>query len=386
MPTNCDHTKCRTTCAPCVCRCPATPPVAQDVRTGCGGRESDGCSGRGAGDGLGALAHGVLGQLAGQLGASGRGAVGTLPGKQWRGCGCPELPWRRQAACMPAEDSVLAPVCLARRPASPAILRGRNAAGRAKKGGAKAPTKQTQHAPKTQAWRLPPVEEVRRERVHDGHRLLGHLEFALQTLHDLGDVQWRPGRSGPQPQNKNAGAGALAYALITALPDTGLLGTPLYERYERLPFLRRPPAFFAAFLDFFWIGFFAIFFGLRRKLGMCDGSWAGRGYAIGDPRAGANNRAAAVPTPSAHTTLLQRMHRQSALPQALTWERLVDGRGMRCLIMRRRRGSCPPSSGRTARRRPGKDQQTISVRLTTCGGTYDPSAGIAQKALMAHHD
>ena len=224
MPTSCDHTKCGNTCAPCVCRCPATPPVAQDVRTGCGGRESDGCSGRGAGDGLGALAHGVLGQLAGQLGASGRGAVGTLPGKQWRGCGCPELPWRRQAACMPAEDSVLAPVCLARRPASPAILRGRNAAGRAKKGGAKAPTKQTQHAPKTQAWRWPPVEEVRRERVHDGHRLLGHPEFALQALHDLGDVQWRPGRSGPQPQNKNAGAGALAYALITALPDTGLLG------------------------------------------------------------------------------------------------------------------------------------------------------------------
>ena len=105
------------------------------------------------------------------------------------------------------------------------------------------------------------------------------------------------------------------------------MGTPLYERYERLPFLRRPPAFFAAFFDFFWIGFFAIFFGRERKFGSAMEAGRGGGMQLATQERRQNNRAAVVPTPSAHTTLRQRMHRQSALPQALTWERLVDGKG-----------------------------------------------------------
>ena len=120
--------------------------------------------------------------LPGSWGTSGRGAEGSLPGKNGARLRVPWAPWRRQAACMPAEDSVLAPVCLARRPASPAILWGRNAAGRAKE------TEQSSSHPGRHVAFWPPVEEVRRERVHDGHRLLRHLELALQALHHLGDV------------------------------------------------------------------------------------------------------------------------------------------------------------------------------------------------------
>ena len=213
-------------------------------------------------------------------------------------------------------------------------------------------------------WRFAPLSK---------RSAANELQMAIAFL-DILNLPFRPfttlemcsgaqeGAVPSQKTNKGARAGAIACALITAPPGHAASGHATVGLVRALALLAAATGLLRGLLGLLLDRLLRHFLWAGKKAADVRWELGGAGMSAWRPRAEAGKRAAAAPTPGAHTTLLQRMHRQSALPQALTGERLVDGRGMRCLITRRRRGSCPPSSGRTARRRPGKDQQTIRVR------------------------